>query len=64
MDVNNLGTLVSTVGFPVVMCGALLYYLMHVTEQHASESKEMRDAITALQVAITELTENLKGVKK
>lgn len=64
MDVTNLGALVSTVGFPVVMCGALLYYLMRVTEQHASESKEMRDAITALQVAITELTENLKGVKK
>lgn len=61
MDLSNLSTLVSTVGFPVVMCGALLYYLMKVTEQHADESKEMREAINALQVAITELTDHIKG---
>ena len=61
MDVSNLSTLISTVGFPVVMCGALLWYLMKVTEQHADESKEMREAINALQVAITELTDHIKG---
>lgn len=64
MDITNLSQLISTVGFPVVMCGALLYYLMKISEQHATESKEMRDAITALQVAITELTENLREVTK
>jgi preprotein translocase subunit YajC len=51
---------IGSVGFPIVMSLMLFYYMTKQQETHAAESKEMRDAINALQVAITKLTDNLK----
>lgn len=52
MTVNDIITIIQSVGFPVVMCGALFWYMI-------VESKEMREAISALNVAITKLTDKL-----
>ena len=63
MAVNDIISLIQSVGFPVVMCGALFWYMISQTKEHAAESKEMREAISALNVAITKLTDKLdKGV--
>ena len=63
MTVNDIISLIQSVGFPVVMCGALFWYMISQTKEHAAESKEMREAISALNVAITKLTDKLdKGV--
>lgn len=63
MTVNDIITIIQSVGFPVVMCGALFWYMISQTKEHAIESKEMREAISALNVAITKLTDKLdKGV--
>lgn len=59
MTVNDIISLIQSVGFPVVMCGALFWYMINQTKEHAAESKEMRDAINALNVAITKLTDRL-----
>lgn len=59
MTVNDIITLIQSVGFPVVMCGALFWYMISQTKEHAAESKEMREAINALNVAITKLTDKL-----
>ena len=61
MDANSIITLVSTLGFPVVMCGALFWYMIRQNEQHSTESREMRDAINELKLAIVELTDRLRG---
>jgi preprotein translocase subunit YajC len=50
---------IGSVGFPIVMSLMLFYYMTKQQEAHASESKEMRDAINSLQVAITKLTDKL-----
>lgn len=59
MTANDILTFIQSVGFPVVMCGALFWYMINQTNEHASESKEMREAINALNVAITKLADKL-----
>lgn len=61
MDANSIITIVSTLGFPIVMCGALFWYMIRQNEQHSIESSEMRDAVNELKVAIVELTDRLRG---
>ena len=61
MDVNAIITAISTVGFPIVMCGLLFWYMIKQREEHAVESKEMLEVIADLRVAITELISHLKG---
>ena len=63
MDANTIVTLVGTLGFPIVMCGALFWYMIKQNEQHSTESREMRDAVNELKIAIVELTDQLKGGK-
>lgn len=59
MTVNDIISLIQSVGFPVVMCGALFWYMINQTKKHAAESKEMCEAISALNVAIIKLTDKL-----
>lgn len=61
MTANDIITIVSTLGFPIVMCGALFWYMVQQRKEHTEESKEMRTALESLKVAITELTAHLKG---
>lgn len=61
MDANTIVTLVGTLGFPIVMCGALFWYMIKQNELHSTESREMRDAVNELKIAIIELTDRLKG---
>ena len=61
MDANTIVTLVGTLGFPIVMCGALFWYMIKQNELHSTESREMRDAVNELKIAIVELTDRLKG---
>ena len=61
MDANSIISLVGTLGFPIVMCGALFWYMIKQNEQHSTESYEIRDAINELKLAIVELTDRLRG---
>lgn len=61
MTANDMMTLVSTLGFPICMCGALFWYMVKQNELHSTESKEMKQAIMDLQLAITKLTDKLGG---
>ena len=61
MDAIAIISLVGTLGFPIVMCGALFWYMIKQNEQHSTESREMRDAINELKLAIVELTDRLRG---
>lgn len=61
MDANSIISLVGTLGFPIVMCGALFWYMIKQNEQHSTESREMRDAINELKLAIVEMIDHLRG---
>lgn len=57
--VQEIVTDISTVGFPIVMCGALFWYMIKQNEMHQTENREMKDAINALKIAIVQLTERI-----
>lgn len=59
MDSNAIITAISTLGFPICMCGALFWYMVQQNEQHKTESAEMREAIAKLELAITKLTDKI-----
>lgn len=61
MDVTQIGELISVYGFPIIMCGALFWYMIKQNEAHQSETSALREAITKLELAITKLYERLGG---
>ncbi len=62
MDTQALIQAVSTLGFPIVMCAALLYYLNLERESHKEEMNSMKDALDRNTVIMTELKEMLKVI--
>lgn len=59
MAINDVTTLISSVGFPICMCGAMFWYMIKENESHKAEASEMKSAINALEIAITKLTDKL-----
>ena len=59
MTINDVTTLISSVGFPITMCGAMFWYMIKENESHKAEASEMKSAINALEIAITKLTDKL-----
>lgn len=70
MDVNVILQAVTTVGFPIVMCGAMAYYVKYSTDKHREEvsklneqhKQEMLDIVRAIDnntTALTKLCEKL-----
>lgn len=56
MDVNTLITLVSTLGFPIVCCGALFWYV-NKTQKELTE--KMEKSIEALNTSINDMNTTL-----
>lgn len=72
MDMNAILQAITTVGFPVVMCGAMAYYVKYITdknrdevaklnEQHKQEILDVVKAIDNNTIALTKLCEKLEG---
>ena len=45
MDANTIATLVGSLGFPIVCCIALFWYITKLTNQHKEETEKLREAI-------------------
>jgi len=56
MEMNDIITLVTTVGFPIVMCGGLFWYMIKLNDQH-------KETITSLQKTIENNTNILIELK-
>lgn len=70
MDFNAIVQAISTIGFPIVMCVVICFYvkyimdknaeqLITITNSHREESKEMTKAIENNTIAITKLIEKI-----
>lgn len=70
MDWNIIMQAVTTVGFPIVMCGIMAYYVKYTTDKHREEiaklneqhKQEMLDIVKAVDnntIALTKLCEKL-----
>lgn len=64
MTANDIINLISTVGFPIVMCGVLLYYIMQVNKKNDDTIKGLSDTINQNSKVLTELTTLIKTLIK
>lgn len=59
MDANTIIQLVGSLGFPVVMCGALFWRTVKSDEQHKAEMDKLSEAINNNTIALTKLSDKL-----
>lgn len=59
MDANMIIQLVGSLGFPIVMCGALFWRMVKSDEQHKEEMDKLSEALNNNTIAITKLSDNL-----
>ena len=70
MDMNVIMQAVTTVGFPIVCCGAMAWYVKYVTdknreqismlnEQHHSEMNQVTEAVNNNTLALQKLCDKL-----
>ena len=57
--VNTLAQLISTVGFPIVMCGVLFWYMYKQDERQEEQNKRMMESLNNLSMVITELKQKI-----
>ena len=57
-------TAVSTVGFPIVMCILIFYYMEKEAESHKQEVDGLKEVLTDLKISITQLTDKIGGGKE
>lgn len=62
MDISTVTQLIGSLGFPIVCCGALFWYMLKEKDAHAEEIKELRKSIEANTTAINSLCQHLGGV--
>ena len=61
MDVTTITQLIGSLGFPIVCCGALFWYMIKEKDAHKSEMEELRKSVDANTQAINNLCEHLGG---
>ena len=59
MDANTMIQLVGSLGFPIVMCGALFWRMVKSDEQHKEEMDKLSVALNNNTIAITNLSDKL-----
>lgn len=60
MDGNTIIQLISSLGFPIVMCGALFWYMVKQREVHKEETDHLKDTINDNTKVLAELTTLIK----
>lgn len=58
---NEIVTAVSSVGFPIVMCIIIFYYMEKESESHKEEVNGLKEVLTDLKISITQLTDKIGG---
>lgn len=59
MDANSLQSLITTVGFPIVCCGALFWYMIRESKSHKEETDKLSEALNNNTLVMTKLIERL-----
>lgn len=59
MDIQAILTAISTVGFPIVMAGALFWKMNKQDDDHKEEMAKVTEAINNNTIALTKLSDKL-----
>ena len=61
---QDVVTAISTVGFPIVMCILIFYYMEKESASHKQEVDGLKEVLTELKISITQLTDKIGGGKE
>jgi hypothetical protein len=64
MEVNEIISLISNVGFPVVVCIALFFYMERQNERHQQETDKLNETVQSNTKVLTELCTLIKTLVK
>lgn len=59
MDFNSVLQAITTVGFPIVMCLILMWYINKTEERHKDETEKLTEALNNNTLAIQSLKDNI-----
>jgi hypothetical protein len=59
MDIASISQLVSSVGFPIAMCGLMAYYIKYTEDRHREEVSGLRDALNNNTTVLQKLVDAL-----
>ena len=57
--INDLSTLISTLGFPIAMCLIMCYYINKINDAHKEETDKFADALNNNTVVLQKLCDKL-----
>ena len=63
MDTNTITTLITSVGFPIVVCLICFWYIKTMTESHKVEVKQLTEAIQNNTLVMQQLVDKMGGVE-
>ena len=63
MDVNAVTTAISTLGFPIVMCGAMFWFMLKENETHKEEMNRVTEALNNNTLILQKLCDRIDGEK-
>lgn len=63
MDINTITTLITSVGFPIVVCLICFMYIKTMTESHKDEVKQLTEAIQNNTLVMQQLVDKMGGVE-
>lgn len=63
MDVNAVNTAISTLGFPIVMCGAMFWNMLKEKDAHKEEMNSVTEALNNNTLILQKLCDRLDGDK-
>ncbi len=58
MDITQILQAITTVGFPIVCCGAMMWYVKYITDQSHKEVTELNNQHKEEMAKITEAVNN------
>lgn len=63
-DINAIITAISTVGFPIVCCGALFWQSTQMQKQHKEEMDNVKEALNNNTLALQHLADTIGSEKE
>lgn len=57
--INDLSTLISTLGFPIGMCLIMCYYINKINAEHKEESNKFAEALNNNTIVLQKLCDKL-----
>ena len=63
MDAGTITQIVSTVGFPIAMCVALLWYTKDISDKHKQETEKFTEALNNNTLVLQKLCDTI-GVER